>query len=129
MERIELSAYFPVPPAVLYEAWLSAERHGEMTGAEAEGSGAVGERFTAWDGYIVAVTTRVEPGARIVQRWRTSDFDEAHADSEIELQLIPEGEGTRLLLVHRDIPAGSAARYAQGWQDYYFTPMAAHFRG
>ncbi len=129
MDRLELSAYFPVPPAVLYEAWLSPERHGAMTGAEAEGSGRVGERFTAWDGYIVAVTTHLDPGAGIVQRWRTADFDEAHADSVIEIQLVPEGEGTRLSLVHRDIPAGDGARYAQGWQDYYFTPMAAHFRG
>ena len=48
-------------------------------------------------------------------------------DSKIELLLEPEGEGTKLTLIHTEIPDGQADSYEGGWEDSYFRPMRQYF--
>jgi activator of HSP90 ATPase len=128
MESLRVTAVFAATPAQLYAAWLNPELHGQMTGAEAGGSAEVGGEFTAWDGYIVARTISLEPDARIVQRWRTSEFADDHPDSLLEVSFTAVQGGTEVTVAHSEITAG-ASNYEKGWQDFYFTPMQAHFRG
>lgn len=47
--------------------------------------------------------------------------------SRLEITLIAEGDGTRLLLAHTEIPEGQGAQYQEGWVDHYFEPMSAYF--
>jgi activator of HSP90 ATPase len=129
MDRFEVSAIFPASPEQLYAAWLDAAQHAAMTGAGAEGSADIGGEFRAWDGYIVARTLELEPHARIVQAWRTGDFDDAHPDSRLEVRFAAVDGGTRVTVRHSEIPVGDGPRYKEGWQDFYFTPMLGHFRG
>ena len=120
--------FVPADPMAVYDAWMSSDGHAGMTGAGAEIDPRVGGEFTAWDGYITGRTLALEPGRRIVQAWRTSEFDAADLDSQIEVLLEPVPEGTRLTLHHTRIPDGQTG-YEQGWQDNYFDPMREYFAG
>jgi uncharacterized protein YndB with AHSA1/START domain len=48
----------------------------------------------------------------------------APGSTTIEIELVPEGDGTRLRFTHRDLPGGEAAeRHAHGW-DHYLERLA-----
>jgi len=126
-ESIVLATELPVEPEALFAAWLDSRAHAAFTGAPAQIDPQVGGVYTAWDGYIQGRTVALEGSRKIVQAWRTSEFADSDADSVVELVLKPGGLGTRIVLRHTEIPAGQGQKYAEGWQDFYFTPMAAYF--
>ena len=75
---------------------------------------------------ILGRTLALEPGRRIVQSWRSTDFGEEDEDSQIEVLLEPVPEGTKITLHHTAIPDGQSG-YEQGWRDNYFDPMRDYF--
>lgn len=121
-----VSDVLPASPQAVYEAWMSSETHGKMTGGAAEIDPRVGGEFTAGDGYISGRTLALEPGRRIVQSWRTSDFRAADHDSQVEVLLEAVPEGTRITLHQTKVPDGQSG-YEQGWRDNYFDPMREYF--
>ncbi|HET6450989.1 MAG TPA: SRPBCC domain-containing protein [Spirochaetia bacterium] len=124
---ITVSAIIPAEPAVIYKAWMSSKGHSLMTGSGAKITAKVGGKYTAWDGYISGKTLELEPGERIVQSWRSTDFAKDAEDSRLEVSLSPARGGTKVTLTHSDLPAGSSAEYRKGWLDFYFTPMKRYF--
>ena len=124
--EFEVSAVIPASPIKVYKAWLDSKSHSQMTGGKAKVSAKVGESFQAWDGYITGKNLILEPGKRIVQSWRTSEFKDSEEDSQIELSLEPVKKGTKLTLRHTNLPA-NGEQYEQGWVDNYFDPMKAYF--
>ena len=127
-EAIRLTAVLPATPERVYRAWLNGAEHSAMTGGEATVDARVGGAFTAWDGYITGTTLELEPGKRIVQAWRTSEFPKRAADSRLEVLLEPAANGgTKLTLVHTGIPKGQGKNYESGWPENYFEPMTEYF--
>src|SRR5229473_3937700 len=126
-ESIQVSGVVRAPPDRIYEAWLDSAEHSAMTGGRATIDANVGGRFTAWDGYIEGATLELEPGRRIVQRWRTSEFPSGAADSLVEIRLEPLEEGTRIIFLHSEIPEGQRTKYEQGWREHYLDPMDRYF--
>jgi activator of HSP90 ATPase len=127
-EKLKLSVTLPVKPAKLFHAWLDSKSHGEFTGDAAKIDPVAGGEFTAWDGYIMGKTLELDPPRRIVQSWRTTEFPEGAPDSRLEVLIEPDGEGSKLTLVHTNIPAGQSEEYKQGWEDYYFAPMKVYYK-
>ncbi len=127
MDNIRLVTILPATPEDLYDAWLSSLGHTAMTGAPATTEARVGARHTAWDGYISGEHVELEPGRRILQTWRTTEFPETSPDSLLEIVLMEHGDGTRLTLIQNGIPDGQGEKYHEGWQDHYFAPMHAYF--
>ena len=126
MIEFTVSDIIPASPDEVYRAWLSSEGHTEMTGGEANASAEIGATFDAWDGYISGKNLELEPGRRIVQSWRTSQFEDGEADSQIELTLEPADGGTRVTLHHTSVP-DDGDHYRTGWQEHYFDPMKDFF--
>ena len=127
MESFTVSTVLPATPKQIYEAWLSSEGHSRMTGSQAEVEGGSGGTFKAWDGYIWGKTLELEPNRRILQAWRTSEFQEDSPDSRVEILLEEVADGTKVTLNHTEIPDGQGDSYKQGWEDFYFTPMRKYF--
>ena len=123
----EISTVLPASPSEIYKAWLTSEGHTAMTGSPADVSTKVGDRFKAWDGYITGENLALEPGRRIVQSWRTTEFANEDQDSLIEILLEPIFEQTRLVLRHSNLPE-HGVQYEQGWEDSYFSPMRTYFQ-
>ena len=125
-ESLQLSTFLNTPPQVLYKAWLNSELHSEMTGGEAHCSNVVGGFFSVWDGYISGKNVELTQGTKIVQSWRTTEFDETEEDSVLTLEFIPHDDGTLLNLSHINIPKGQT-QYEKGWVEHYFNPMKVFF--
>ncbi len=124
--EFEISTIIPATPEAIYRAWLSSEGHSAMTGASAEITDELGAEFEAWDGYITGRNLELEPGRRIVQAWRTSEFGEDEPDSRLEVTLEPVGDKTKLTLRHTGLSPGGE-QYEQGWVESYFEPMIDYF--
>jgi activator of HSP90 ATPase len=126
MTSFEMEVVFHVPSFILYHAWITSDGHSKMTGAKAECSSAVGGEFSAWDGYITGQNIELQAGQKIVQSWRTTDFQSNDRDSEVTITFRDHGNHCHLVLKHRNIPNGQPD-YQAGWKQYYFEPMIAHF--
>jgi uncharacterized protein YndB with AHSA1/START domain len=122
-----LSCTMPASPEAVYDAWLDSDRHAAMTGAPAKAGARVGDVHASWDGYITGETSRLVPGKRIVQSWRTTDFADSEPDSTIVIELEPTNTGTRLMLSHCGAPDDQTDYEHGGWEDFYFAPMKAYF--
>jgi activator of HSP90 ATPase len=127
-DSFRVSAVLPTSPQEVYDAWLDGDQHGAFTGAEAAIEPGIGGAFSAWDGYISGTTLELDPPGRIVQAWRTTEFPLGSPDSRLEILLEEATEGTRITLVHTEIPEGQGPSYEKGWQDFYFAPMREYFR-
>jgi uncharacterized protein YndB with AHSA1/START domain len=127
-DTLHLSITVPGKPEAIYRAWLDSKEHSGFTGAAATLDPRVGGRFSAWDGYIEGTTVELEPGRRIVQRWRTTEFPPGSPDSLVEIAFEAVEGGTRLTLDHTEIPDGQGPSYEKGWEDFYFKPMREYFR-
>lgn len=123
-----VSDIIPASPEEVYDAWLESDGHSKMTGAEAIVDPLVGGRFTAWDGYISGENIELERGKRIVQSWRTSDFEDSEPDSRLEVVLEPFGDGCKATIHHTDLPP-HGTQYESGWVDHYLEPMKKYFGG
>ncbi len=124
--EFEISTDIPSKPDEVYKAWLDSKGHSKMTGSKAKVSNKVGGSFEAWDGYISGTNLELKPGKKIVQSWRTSEFDDSEEDSHLEITLAPAKGGTKLILHHSNLPA-HGEQYRQGWIDSYFEPMKEYF--
>src|SRR5688572_19322960 len=122
-----ISEVIPAEPSDIYRTWLSSEGHAAMTGNPAKVDGKVGGKFKAWDGYIFGSTIELERDQRIVQAWRTTEFPDDAPDSRLEILFEEAPKGTKITLIHSNMPVDQADSYRQGWDDYYFKPMKEYF--
>jgi uncharacterized protein YndB with AHSA1/START domain len=124
--KFTVSDVIPATPEAIYDAWLDSRAHGKMTGAKAKASAKVGGDFSVWDGYATGKNLELDPGKRIVQSWRTTDFAASDPDSKVTVTLAPVGGGTKVTVLHTRIPDGHEDAKV-GWRDYYFEPMKEYF--
>ena len=110
----------------IYKSWLSTQGHTKMTGGVAFVSDKVGDSFTAWDDYVTGENLILEPYNRIVQSWRSKNFEDHEPDSQIEVILSEKDNETTLTLKHTNVPK-SGEHYKKGWEEHYFTPMKKYF--
>lgn len=110
----------------IYKSWLSTQGHTKMTGGTAFVSDKIGDSFTVWDGYIKGKNLELEPYHKIVQSWRSTNFEAQEEDSKIEVILNESKGETELTLTHSNVPE-SGEHYIKGWDEHYFQPMKSYF--
>jgi uncharacterized protein YndB with AHSA1/START domain len=72
-------------------------------------------------GTVLGEFVEVVPNRRVVFTWGWQSSEIVPpGSSTVEIDLEPEGSGTRLRLVHRGLPEGAIAEHAEGWD--YFLP-------
>lgn len=120
---LTIHVWLPVGPESFYKIWMNSQLHSEFTGSPAVIDDRAGGTFTAWNGYILGKNLALDPGKRILQSWRTTDFPEDAPDSELELQLEAYTGGTVLTLTHRNLPADQVEDYRLGWEEQYLQPL------
>lgn len=126
-DSIKLSLTLPTDPKTLYNAWLDSAKHSAFTKSKATIEKKVGSSFTAWDGYISGKNELLHMNKRIVQTWRTTDFDETAEDSTLEVFFEKVEKGTKMILKHSNLPDETGKSYRKGWRDHYFKPMKEYF--
>ena len=126
-ETIKQTVTVDATPLEVYEAYVNPKKQAEFTGESATGTPRVGHRFTASDSYIEGKYLKLVKGKTILQEWKTSEWPEGYPPSLLELTLKAKGKKTELTMVQSKVPAEQAARYAEGWKDYYWEPLKKYF--
>ncbi|HMF30555.1 MAG TPA: SRPBCC domain-containing protein [Candidatus Lokiarchaeia archaeon] len=127
-ESITISAIIPATPKDIYAAWLDSKKHSAMTGEKATIDPSIGGQFTAWEDFISGTTIELDPGHKIVQQWRTTDFPAGSPDSTLEVTLEDVETGTNVTIMHTGIPDSQGAELKDGWKEFYFVPMKKYFK-
>lgn len=127
-EKISIFTDFKKSASAIYHAWLDSKSHSAFTGGDAEIEAKVNSSFTAWNGYITGQILELDTDKRILQSWRTVEFDEDDEDSILEVKIEDLEDGhSRLTLTHSNLPAGTGKKYKDGWKENYFDPMHDFF--
>lgn len=122
MKSISQEIIIAASPQEIYDAFMDSKKHAGFTGSEARIENKIGGSFEVWDGYATGVNKELVPGKKIVQSWRASDWPEGE-ESEITINLIPEGNKTKLKFLQTNIPDDFYSDVKQGWIDYYWEPL------
>jgi activator of HSP90 ATPase len=99
-----------------------------MTGSICTASAKSGGKFTAWDGYISGRNLDLLTNRRILQSWRTSDFQSYELDSFLLVRLEEVKGGSKVTIIHAEIPSRLGNSLKHGWIDYYLLPMKIYFK-
>ena len=127
-DSFELEMIVAAEPQRVFSAWLDAKEHAAFTGGgEAIVEPWSGGRFTAWEGYIHGILLGVDPGKRIVQTWRTSEFPPEYRDSRVVVEFEAARGGTRVRIRHAELPPSQVKKYEKGWMEHYLKPLARYF--
>ena len=116
-----------VSPKQVYEAYVDPEKQSEFTGSKATGKPVVGGKFTAWDEYISGKFLELEEGKHMVQEWTSTDFPDGYLPSRLELTFCEAPKGTQIVMVHSKVPKEIADEAAEGWTEFYWTPLKEYF--
>jgi len=126
---IEQSVVFRASPGTLYEMFMDSARHSAATGGAARISRRPGGRFTAWNRMLSGRTLLLVPNRMIVQSWRSILFKPSDADSILVITFARVARGTRVDLVHVNVPAHDHAGVTKGWPKFYWKPWKRFLRG
>jgi activator of HSP90 ATPase len=113
---------FKAVPHEVYELIMDQKKHGQFTQSKTIINRQVGGRINSGDGYIHGVNLELVPDTKIVQSWRGSDWPEGHY-SKATWEFTPITGGTRMIFTQSGIPEDQYESIAQGWRDYYWSPM------
>jgi uncharacterized protein YndB with AHSA1/START domain len=109
-------------PAVVYEYLTDAERWARWQGADAELEAVPGGRFrmTMADGLTAeGCFLELVPDRRVVFTWGWNGNEALPpGSSTVEIELVPDGEGTLVRLTHRGLPATERPIHDAGWRHY-----------
>jgi activator of HSP90 ATPase len=115
------------PPEQVYRALTDPTQHGAVTGTVVTGEPIEGGTFTASSGYIHGTFEKLEENKLVVQTWTTTEWPKGAGPSRLELAFEAADGGTELTMTHSEVPLSQAESYRQGWIDYYWNPLRAHF--
>ena len=127
MKRFTNAAVIPASPKDVFDAWLDGDHNGAMTQSSETATNEIAGIFTAHDGYIDGINLELEDSERILQTWRTTQFEGSDPDSSVEVTLEKVEVGTKLTLRNWNIPDYQADGYETGWQEFYFAPKIEYF--
>jgi uncharacterized protein YndB with AHSA1/START domain len=65
--------------------------------------------------YMRGEFVEVSPPSRVVFTWGFENTPVPPGSSTVEVTLQPDGDGTRVRLVHRDVPESTLADHGEGW--------------
>jgi activator of HSP90 ATPase len=123
---IHLEATFPATPERVYELLTNGAKFGDVTGHPGKGGGAVGAYFSLFNGWLEGRQIELVSNEMITQAWRFGDWEKG-IYSMVRFKLIPEGNGTKLVLDQDGVPASVHEHVKTNWEGFYFAPFRKHF--
>ena len=123
---IILAASLPATADRLFDMYLDPQEHAAFTGSPVTIEPKRGATFRAFDGMLTGTMLHIESKRLIVQTWRSANWPAEAMDGILTLSFWPEGNESRIELVHVNVPDEDFAGVSQGWEKYYWQPWRAH---
>jgi activator of HSP90 ATPase len=134
-ESIHQESVFTATRKRVYEALTDAKQFQKVVmlsaamksgmippGKPAEISTESGGTFSLFGGYIFGRHIELVPNERIVQAWRTAEWDPG-VYSIAKFELAEQGAGTKIIFDHAAFPKGAGEHLAAGWKANYWEPL------
>lgn len=124
VDAVEVAVQIAASPETVFDFFTDPDRMIQWMGRSAELDPQPGGGFRCdINGDAVANGTYVElePPSRVVFSWGWEGEDAVTkpGSSAVEVLLEPDGEGTRVRLIHSGLPsAESAEKHSHGWRHY-----------
>jgi uncharacterized protein YndB with AHSA1/START domain len=111
------------PPETVFPYFTDPDRMTRWMGSEAELDARPGGVFNVTVGgahVALGEYVEVDPPSRVVFTWGWEDPESVvqPGTSTIEITLTAEGDGTKVVLVHRDLPESATSPHGHGWDHY-----------
>ena len=95
----------------------------KWSGEEGVAEKIVGGKFEMFGGWVTGKVLKVSED-ELAYTWRSSDWSEDAAASEVHYLLKKDEAGTKVILKHTGLPSQQEAdSHKSGWTDYFFDPM------
>jgi activator of HSP90 ATPase len=117
--KLQVEYTFQLHPMFLYESLLDTNRMRAVTAADAHIEPKEGGRFSLFNGSIEGSNVTLEPGKRIVQKWRFNTWPAGHF-SDVTISLAQDGGNTKLSLEQAGVPVEEKERTEKGWRAMIF---------
>ncbi len=127
-KTIQQTVRFNVSCNRLYETYIDSKKHSAATNSKAFIGRRVGEKFSAYDGYIKGKNIYIVPNRLVIQSWRGLDWRKKDLDSTLILTFSKTRSGCRLDMVHVNVPDHMYPHIKKGWVTHYWQPWKRYFR-
>jgi uncharacterized protein YndB with AHSA1/START domain len=119
-EPIVKDIYIDAPPRVVYTFLTKPAKIAQWIGAQADADPQPGGIVRIAPNAIRGTYLALEPNAKVSFTWGYEGEGHAIAagSTVVEITLTPEGGGTRLRLVHRNLTGESRAEHDMSWDRY-----------
>ena len=84
-----------------------------------------GSEFSLFEGDICGRNVTIVPNRQLIQEWYFGDSGE---QSLVTINLSPEGQKTRVELLHTHIPDEVYEEFEEGWRKYYWNAISNYFK-
>ena len=133
MAEIEREILIDAAPATVFEFLTVADKHAQWNGTEVElepRPGGVYRVLAGGQHQAAGEFVEVVPDERVVFTfgWDEPGHPIPAGSTRVEISLTPEGDKTRVHLVHRGLPADAVADHTGGW-DHYLGRLAVAAAG
>lgn len=124
VDAVELETRIAASPETVFDFFVDPDRMIQWMGRAAQLDPRPGGGFRCdINGEAIAAGeyVAVEPPSRVVFTWGWEGENSVTpvGSSTVEILLAADGDGTRLRLIHRDLPSAESARkHGQGWTHY-----------
>ena len=113
---------FKASPHDVYELIMDSKKHAEFTNSKVKIIKKIGNKFSAYDGYIEGINLKLVPDKEIVQKWRANHWPQGYF-SKATFLLKKSKDGTVLTFTQTGIPAEDYESKRTGWIEHYWEPM------
>lgn len=109
-------------PETVFEFFTDPEKMIRWKGVKAEldprPGGVYRVDVTGRGAVAVGEYVEIDPPRRVVFTWGWEGTPITPGSTTVEVTLTPDGDGTLLRLVHRDLPPDAASEHGEGWDHY-----------
>jgi uncharacterized protein YndB with AHSA1/START domain len=122
-DQVVLERRIAARPETVFSFFTDRDKWLSWMGKDGEFAFAPGGAFRSninADHIAVGEFVALDPYHRVVFTWGWLDdaMPVPPGSSTVEVTLAPDGEGTLLTLIHRDLPAPTGAQHFEGWTHY-----------
>jgi len=121
-----ISENFGCSPNDIFEALVDSNRVKAYAGGDAQVSREKGGKFALFGGSVVGENLEVEPGKKIVQKWRFSSWP-ADLYSTVTMTFERKDDKTVLTLKQANVPSNDLERTRAGWNNYFWNRIKGVF--
>ena len=122
--NIKQSISFNCNPQDIYNILMDSKKHSKLTSSVAKIGKKEGDTFYVWGGDIHGINLELIPNKKIIQSWRYNypDWPKDYF-SKVTFNIKDLKGKSKIIFFHTGIPEKYAKDIANGWKEYYWTPM------